>query len=53
MMGAAVTSAGPHASHLHLTPTDKHASTSSLTFYGPDVLPATQPTKSVKATKVF
>jgi len=28
----AVASAGPYANHLHLIPTDNHASTSSLSF---------------------
>jgi len=42
----AVTSAGPHANHLHLAQTDKHASTSSLHFYRPDALPDVQPTMS-------
>jgi len=38
----AVASAGPNANHLHLVP-DKDASTSPLSFYRPDALPATQP----------
>jgi len=40
----AVATAGPYANHLHLAPTDNHASTSPLSFYRPDALPAAQPT---------
>jgi len=43
--GAAVASAGPYANHLHLAP-DNHASTSPLSFYRLDALPAVQPTAS-------
>jgi len=43
--GVAVDSAGPHANHLHRIP-DNHASTSSLSFYRLDALPAGQPTAS-------
>jgi len=39
----AVASAEPYANHLHLT-ADNHTSTSSLSFYMLDALPATQPT---------
>ena len=51
----AVASAGPYASHLHLAPhRTHHGSTSSLKFfYGPDALPAAQPTalKAKQSTK--
>jgi len=40
-------SAGPYANHLHFAQTDKHASTSPLSFYRPDALPAT----NIKALK--
>jgi len=44
----AVTLAGPFANYLHVTPlqTDNHTSTSPLSFYRPDALPAAQPTAS-------
>jgi len=43
----AVASAGSCANHSHLTPDrDNHASTSPLSFYRPDALPAAQPTMS-------
>jgi len=48
----AVASAGPYANHLHLVQTDNHASTSPLSFYRLDVLPA-PPINSVKALKAF
>jgi len=41
-----VASAGPYANHLHLASTDKHTSTSPLSFHRPDALPAAQPTAS-------
>jgi len=44
--GVAVASAGPYANHLPLFQTDNHATTSPLTFYRPDTLPAAQPTAS-------
>jgi len=45
MMGwLAIASAGPYANNLHLTP--NHASTSLLSFYRLDALPAIQPTVS-------
>jgi len=44
----AVASAGPYSNHLQLAPdrTDNLASTSPLSFYRPDALPAAQPTAS-------
>jgi len=44
--GVAVASAGPYANHLHLALDKNHASTSPLSFYRTDALPATQPTVS-------
>jgi len=44
--GVAVASAGPYANHLHLAPDRYHSSTSPLSFYRPDALPAAQPTAS-------
>jgi len=46
--GVAVASAGPYSNHLQLAPdrTDNLASTSPLSFYRPDALPAAQPTAS-------
>jgi len=41
--GVAVASAGPYVNHLHLAP-DNHNSTSTLSFYMLDALPATQQT---------
>jgi len=40
--GVAEASAGPYVTHLHLAPDRQpnHASTSSLSFYGPDALSA-------------
>jgi len=40
----AVASAGLYAKHLHLAPDRYDASTSPLSSYRPDALPATQPT---------
>ena len=52
MMGVAVASAGPYADYLHSLQTDKHASTSPLSFYRPDTLAAEscRPTNSIKST---
>jgi len=46
--GVALASARPYANHLPALQTDKDASssTSPLSFYTPDALPATQPTAS-------
>jgi len=44
--GVAIASAGPYANYLHLAQTGNHASTSPLSFYRVDVLPATEPTVS-------
>jgi len=42
--GVAVTSAGQHANHLHLTPDKITTPVPHLSLYRPDALPAAKPT---------
>ena len=45
-------SAGPYANHMHSLQTDNHSSTSPLSFYRPDALPAAKQT-ALKHLKII